>query len=1098
MNKEIQLYILEDISYKYSIVSLPFRVFYNLNNDEKTPHILRYSHHSKIPDYPLFLLETLLHAYQLYIQKYQLDNPLKKGIYFEQGAKFIDVMLVSIPTQKGLVTAELIDNSQLFPKEPLMHGRAIKILLDNNLIENSATPIHELFHVFQYNYCSFNNMWFMEGLARWSQNITHKRKMIHENLPQTLESLQALTLRAHESEYFWRQLFSFVDDEQLFIKKLLEESQKQGKILEKELNYKPNNWTKQQKKGQHNNQYIFQAILNSLNQSLYKQEDEIKNFISLLEESLKHEYTIFNTPQIQRFLEVLQKCDATLVHTKENILYSPYFDIQNKKLTTPNLVCATLNEYEFDALNIIKEIDGNLTIGSNIKSLNGFNYLTTLKNLTISNIDSLKEILGFNALKNIESLEISYNKNLETIFGFNTLFQNNHELSGFLKIINNKKLSSISFLKGIKKVASSLYLHHNGLKNLEGLEFLESVGASFSLSSNNLENISALLNLKSVNGMLGLSYNNLSTLHGLENLEFLKTTLWNGENRTINIAYNKNLFDILPLSNIKTIPSYIIMHLDNPKQYTKKPNKNTPFTQNILELYVPQEKKIVPTYEFILKESHDYKNFRATTHDKKLTHIFDFQTPADTLIISFSGFNGFLGGIFHNRFNYIMQNIKTHKIFIHDLHNSWYHHKIGYLFTNIEDIIKIIQQLLEGKNYKTILCIGASMGGYMALLVGAIIKASHIIAFSPQTFLDAKNREKYQDTRWEKALKNISHEYQDLQLVYQNIDTTSMDIQIHYAKNLQLDALHAKHLQNNTIKLISYDTNDHHLAVYLHNKGGLEAIIMKALTIKHYQNHKLLMGHNWSKATSPCLWLEPHHMAFQKVTTILEYCKENSIKILFANNYATHFFIKQNEKLLKENGLKFIVNSRRFIKSVGNKQRFYDILVANNFAKYTPKYYTLQDTIPFPCIVKIKKGSGGGKGVALVYNKEAIDATNENLLICDYLPSNVEYATTIFSKDGVVLKDITYSKTASKQNYVLQQESNIQTKREATQFLELFMQIIEVFNPAKGYCQCSINYKIENNIPKIFEINPRMGYTLAGFCPDFKEMIDIYVNELDT
>ena len=191
MNTKIQLYRLHQKSnYQYCIMLFPFRLFYSLNDDSKSPKNTEYSINKEIPDYITDILHAFAEGYNIYLGKYHLMHPLKSGIYFDKGAKFIDIMIENIPIQKGLVAAELVDNSALFGKEESMRGSAIRILLDRNLIKNSATPIHELFHVFQYNYCSFNNMWFMEGLARWGQNITHERQDRPENCHPTVKNLK--------------------------------------------------------------------------------------------------------------------------------------------------------------------------------------------------------------------------------------------------------------------------------------------------------------------------------------------------------------------------------------------------------------------------------------------------------------------------------------------------------------------------------------------------------------------------------------------------------------------------------------------------------------------------------------------------------------------------------------------------------------------------------------------------------------------------------------------------------------------------------------------------------------------------------------------
>ena len=844
MNTGIKLYRLhQKLNYQYCLVLFPFRLFYSLNDDGKTPKNIEGSINKEIPDYVIELLRSFADGYNIYLGKYKLMNPLKLGIYYEKGAKFIDVMIENIPIQKGLVAAELVNNSALFGIEESMRGSAIKILLDRNLIKNSATPIHELFHVFQYNYCSFNNMWFMEGLARWGQNITHERQERPEKLPSNREELEALVQRAHDAEYFWRRLISLSQiKEELFIKNLLEHSTCQALKLEEKYffqnRYKPNNWSKEEKKSALNNKYIFSAILDTIGEPFPHANNELKIFVNLLLQNSAPKTDNFNTPQIQRFLKVLQLCDKELVYEKDGIYYCDYYDIETKTLNIKTLECLDMSEYDLDSFNLLHHIQGELLISSQaIEALNGFNYLKSVDTLSIMGMDNLSTINGFNALETLNALEISSNKNLVHIHGFNSLFKSNAVVKKSIKIIKNAKLQSIDFLQGLQSVKSSFYLHQNALINLKGLEELTSVGASFSLSSNKLQDISALSKLESIDGMLGLGHNELSSLTGLENLKRLKMIKWNGEDRILSIHANPKLHDISAI-------------------------------QTVLELYKKEINILLPT---------------------------SGETQNDVFI-----------------------------------------------------------------------------------------------------------------------------------------------------------------------------------------------------------KHKILFGDKWQNVLSKCDWLDAHHKNFKNANEIVAYCKSNQIEILFANNFKTQLFILINERILKNAGLKYIINSADALKNFVNKQKFYDLMLQNNLSAYVPKYYENIEDVQFPCMVKTKTG-GAGRGVYLAYNKEEINTIDKDIILSEYLKSNVEYATTIFYNNGKLLKDITYSKTALKDTYVLQQESKdtIKVQREETQFLELFVKIVEIFSGRDGYCACSINYKIENDIPKIFEINPRMGYTLAGFCGDFKEMMDVYVKELE-
>ena len=541
MKLEFEHKVFKNNDYECCLISKPFRIFYNLNGDDKTPKNIEYKTNDLIPEYILQILKSFSVAYELYIKKLKLLNPLEKGIYFEKSAKFIDILIVDIPVQKGLVSSELIDNSFYFNDE-ILKGKSIKILLDRNLITNTATPIHELFHVFQYNYSNFNNMWFMEGLARWAQNLTHKREKKFEKLPSTFEELEELLIKAHDAEYFFRELISKVENQAEFLKILLENSSIAMQKMQKK--YQNLMWTKEDKKSSLNNIYLLEAIVNS---------------IEILQKSPKDDLFVF--------LNICKK----YIKKNENIKKSKTISI-----TSP----LQLERYEE-----IEEIEGDLIIENlEINSLNGFNNLKKVNTIIIKNNSNLHTINGFNSLNQMKNLEISRNDSLENIYGFFKFFTKVSKIDGYIKIEHNKKLENIRFLKGISYVGSSFYLHHNNLKSLNGLEDLIEVNASLSLSSNQIKDLEPLYNLKKVNGMLGLAYNLLISLRGIDNLVEISVTKWGNEYRSIAIQRNKNLKDISSLQNIISNTNHCIINLDLQNQDFITPSKNSNFYNQSLKL----------------------------------------------------------------------------------------------------------------------------------------------------------------------------------------------------------------------------------------------------------------------------------------------------------------------------------------------------------------------------------------------------------------------------------------------------------------------------------------------------------------------------------
>jgi hypothetical protein len=70
-------------------------------------------------------------------------------------------------------------------------------------------------------------------------------------------------------------------------------------------------------------------------------------------------------------------------------------------------------------------------------------------------------------------------------------------------------------------------------------------------------------------------------------------------------------------------------------------------------------------------------------------------------------------------------------------------------------------------------------------------------------------------------------------------------------------------------------------------------------------------------------------------------------------------------------------------------------------------------------------------------------------------------------------------------------------RRIENKFKDDFISIFKTLLPNDGELLCCIDYKIEDNIPKIFEINVRLGYTLAMYSEDFEIMMNKYMIECD-
>lgn len=120
---------------------------------------------------------------------------------------------------------------------------------------------------------------------------------------------------------------------------------------------------------------------------------------------------------------------------------------------------------------------------------------------------------------------------------------------------------------------------------------------------------------------------------------------------------------------------------------------------------------------------------------------------SDTLIVSFAGRARMFGGIprfeFVNFLNKRFNDISRH--FYIDNHCNSYHNGLHEITNNIDETVDYLKN--EIKNYKNVIFIGVSSGGYASILFGSLLNVKYVLAFIPQTIRRKNNNidEKYRD-----------------------------------------------------------------------------------------------------------------------------------------------------------------------------------------------------------------------------------------------------------------------------------------------------------------------------------------------------------------
>ena len=122
------------------------------------------------------------------------------------------------------------------------------------------------------------------------------------------------------------------------------------------------------------------------------------------------------------------------------------------------------------------------------------------------------------------------------------------------------------------------------------------------------------------------------------------------------------------------------------------------------------------------------------------------EIKTDTLFVSFSGYAKQYGGIprfeFVNFFTKHFNEINCH--FYVDTYTSCYHKGICGISNNIDETVEYLRN--EIKDYKNVIFLGVSGGGYAAILFGSLLNVTSVLAFAPPTIRIQENiDEKYRD-----------------------------------------------------------------------------------------------------------------------------------------------------------------------------------------------------------------------------------------------------------------------------------------------------------------------------------------------------------------
>ena len=185
-----------------------------------------------------------------------------------------------------------------------------------------------------------------------------------------------------------------------------------------------------------------------------------------------------------------------------------------------------------------------------------------------------------------------------------------------------------------------------------------------------------------------------------------------------------------------------------------------------------------------------------------------------------------------------------------------------------------------------------------------------------------------------------------------------------------------------------------------------------------------------------------------------------------------------------------LVPSKKIVDLASYKDTFYNFLIEHGFKEYFPKPLDAPDfTTPF--ILKRLHGEGGF-GIFLVWNEERYKEVltqpslkNEPYILEEYIEGDDEYIFYVVCKKGEILWHASLMGQPPTDSRV--QKGSFANASEVEITKEVYSVFKGIFKALNYDGPANFNYKLKNNKPVIFEMNPRIGGTLMD--PKFKHLL---------
>ena len=235
---------------------------------------------------------------------------------------------------------------------------------------------------------------------------------------------------------------------------------------------------------------------------------------------------------------------------------------------------------------------------------------------------------------------------------------------------------------------------------------------------------------------------------------------------------------------------------------------------------------------------------------------------------------------------------------------------------------------------------------------------------------------------------------------------------------------------------------------------------------------------------------------FTDPDTVIAYMKRHNLTALVPTTYPQMKAIAQAYGRFARQGLKVVASpDYQLVETFDDKARFVRFMQDHGLEDMVPEVYVVGSRhgveeaapITYPCIVKLGVTFGGVGSTVHMDARAPVNLAKfkpgESFLIQRFVPGGIEYGGHFYIESGDIKRHVYYEGSRDPGIHVQRgrMAQNAYKKRDTIPEHDAFVDLFARIDYTGFACA---DFKVEDGVPKIFEINPRLGGTLIHDAQD--------------